>query len=46
MFEQIITIDEIKFRRSMYELKEQGITKTVYLLDEKLKLSEKGKQRI
>ena len=32
---------EIKFKRAMYEVKEEGITKTVYLLDEKLKKLEK-----
>ena len=34
---------EIKFKRAMYEVKEEGITKTVYLLDEKLKISGSGK---
>ena len=34
---------EIKFKRAMYEVKEEGITKTVYLLDEKLKISGNGK---
>ena len=33
---------EIKFRRVMYEITENGITKTVYLLDEKLKLNTEG----
>ena len=34
---------EIKYKRVMYEVKEEGITKTVYLLDETLKISEEGK---
>ena len=34
---------EIKYKRAMYEVKEEGITKTVYLLDETLKISEEGK---
>ena len=33
---------EIKFRRVMYEITENGVTKTVYLLDEKLKLNTEG----
>ena len=32
---------EIKYKRAMYEVKEEGITKTVYLLDETLKISTK-----
>lgn len=34
---------EIKYKRVMYEVKEEGITKIVYLLDETLKISEEGK---
>ena len=34
---------EIKYKRVMYEVKEEGITKTVYLLDETLKISGEGK---
>lgn len=34
---------EIKYKRVMYELQEEGITKTVYLLDETLKISAEGK---
>lgn len=34
---------EIKYKKVMYEVKEEGITKTVYLLDETLKISEEGK---
>jgi hypothetical protein len=34
---------EIKYKRVMYEVKEEGITKTVYLLDEKLNISIEGK---
>lgn len=34
---------EIKYKRVMYEVQEEGITKTVYLLDETLKISAKGK---
>ena len=30
---------EIKYKRVMYEVQEEGITKTVYLLDEALKIS-------
>ena len=33
---------EVKFKRAMYEIKEEGITKTVYLLDEKLKINAEG----
>lgn len=33
---------EVKFRRAMYEIKEEGVTKTVYLLDEKLKINVEG----
>lgn len=33
---------EIKFKRAMYEIDEDGITKTVYLLDEKLKINTEG----
>ena len=31
---------EIKYKRVMYEIQEEGITKTVYLLDETLKISD------
>ena len=34
---------EIKYKRVMYEFQEEGITKTVYLLDETLKISAEGK---
>ena len=34
---------EIKYKRVMYEIQEEGITKTVYLLDETLKISAEGK---
>lgn len=34
---------EIKYKRVMYEVQEEGITKTVYLLDETLKISVEGK---
>ena len=34
---------EVKYRRTMYEVTENGITKTVYLLDEKMKINEEGK---
>lgn len=34
---------EVKYKRVMYEIEEEGVTKTVYLLDEKLKISEEGK---
>ena len=34
---------EIKFKRAMYEINDNGITKIVYLLDEKLKLNTDGK---
>jgi hypothetical protein len=34
---------EIKYKRVMYEIQEEGITKTVYLLDEKLNISVEGK---
>ena len=33
---------EIKFKRAMYEIKEDGVTKIVYLLDEKLKINVEG----
>ena len=33
---------EIKFKRAIYEIKKEGVTKTVYLLDEKLKLNSDG----
>lgn len=33
---------EVKFRRAMYEIKEEGVTKRVYLLDEKLKINAEG----
>lgn len=34
---------EIKYKRVMYEIQEEGITKTVYLLDKTLKISAEGK---
>ena len=34
---------EIKYKRAMYEIEEEEIKKTVYLLDETLKISEEGK---
>ena len=34
---------EIKYKRVMYEIQEEGIKKTVYLLDEKLRISVEGK---
>ena len=34
---------EIKYKRAMYEIQEEGIKKTIYLLDEKLKISVEGK---
>ena len=34
---------EIKYKRVMYEVQEEWITKTVYLLDEALKISAEGK---
>ena len=34
---------EVKYRRAMYEITEDGVTKTVYLLDEKMKINEEGK---
>ena len=34
---------EVKFRRVMYEIEEVGVTKTVYLLDEKLHINVEGK---
>lgn len=34
---------EIKYKRAIYEIEEEGIKKTVYLLDEKLKISVEGK---
>lgn len=34
---------EVKFRRVMYEIEEDGVTKTVYLLDEKLHINVEGK---
>ena len=33
---------EVKFRRAMYEINEDGVTKTVYLLDEKLNINSEG----
>ena len=33
---------EVKFKRAMYEINEDGVTKTVYLLDEKLKIKAEG----
>lgn len=33
---------EVKFRRAMYEINKDGVTKTVYLLDEKLKINADG----
>lgn len=33
---------EVKYRRAMYEIEENCITKTVYLLDEKLNISAEG----
>ena len=35
-------IGEIKFKRAMYEINEDGVKKTVYLLDEKLKINAEG----
>lgn len=34
---------EVKYKRVMYEVSEEGITKTVYLLDEVLNISAEGK---
>lgn len=34
---------EVKFRRVMYEINEDGVKKTVYLLDEKLNINVEGK---
>lgn len=34
---------EVKYKRVMYEVKQEGITKTVYLLDEKLHINVEGK---
>lgn len=34
---------EVKYKRVMYEVQEEGITKTVYLLDEKLNISVEGR---
>ena len=34
---------EIKYKRAMYEIQEEGVKKTVYLLDETLKISVEGK---
>lgn len=34
---------EVKYKRVMYEVQEEGITKTVYLLDEVLNISAEGK---
>ena len=34
---------EVKYRRTMYEVTEDEVTKTVYLLDEKMKINEEGK---
>lgn len=33
---------EIKFKRAMYEINEDGASRTVYLLDEKLKINAEG----
>lgn len=33
---------EIKFKRAMYEIKEDGIAKTIYLLDKKLNINSEG----
>ena len=33
---------EVKFKRAMYEINENGVSKTVYLLDKKLKLNTDG----
>ena len=33
---------EVKYRRAMYEINEEGVTKTVYLLDEKLNINAEG----
>ena len=38
-----IVMGEIRYKRVMYEVQEEGITKTVYLLDEALKISVEGK---
>ena len=34
---------EVEYRRAMYEIKEEGIAKTVYLLDEKMHINVEGK---
>lgn len=34
---------EVKYKRVMYEICEDGVTKTVYLLDEVLNISVEGK---
>lgn len=34
---------EVKFRRVMYEIEEQDVKKTIYLLDEKLNINVEGK---
>ena len=34
---------EVSYRRTMYQMEENGIKKTVYLLDEKLHINEEGK---
>ncbi len=34
---------EVEYKRAMYEIKEEGITKNVYLLDEKMHINTKGK---
>lgn len=34
---------EIKYKRAMYEIEDSGVRKTVYLLDEKLKINVDGK---
>ena len=34
---------EVEYRRAMYEVEENGIHKTVYLLDEKMHINVKGK---
>lgn len=33
---------EVKYRRAMYEINEEGVSKTVYLLDEKLNINAEG----
>lgn len=34
---------EVEYRRTMYQMEENGIKKTIYLLDEKLHINEEGK---